>query len=496
MLFRSKRIKSKLRDRFMASLGQADLDRYLSVSRHAVKLHTKSHLQTESDKVESLCQSSTSLFSISSFYELSNEALVHSSALILGIPLPHATYLKEHEEKYANIDPWGDFLLNDSEHAGSSRKMTHNKFAAELSKIANECGIPTTCKESQLPYRDEGRQEQSRKRADMMTFGGGCVRPNQRLNFTKSTRLIMDVTIGHVFDTQHNFKRNNIHSMETRKRNKYAEHYQQQRLAFAPIVANTLGQCGPDCLQFLWILADHAVKTQQHPETDYLGDESPTSAQSTSSISEDYRHQRGRKFHENRLRLLTHIYEGVTERIYGTTFALSNSAQYRQWLRQTRHNWQPMIPDHDLSPQSTESMPSSQAETLSMEIDSPRASLVSHYYNTQSRASQHTIPLESQQSRSSQPQPRDSRNESDGTRLSKAPAGVIHVVDVVNNAINPGGGGHRRRSLQPSSNPEQDEATRPARRRRIHELSPTLSYIHTHTLTTPYNSEHCIDQQQ
>ena len=68
---------------------------------------------------------------------MSNEALVHLSALILCIPLPHATYLKEHEEKYANIDQWGDFLLNDSEHAGGSRKITHNKFAAELSKIAN-----------------------------------------------------------------------------------------------------------------------------------------------------------------------------------------------------------------------------------------------------------------------------------------------------------------------------------------------------------------------
>ena len=219
-----------------------------------------------------------------------------------------------------------------------------------------------------------------------MTFGGGCVRPNQRLNFTKATRLIMDVTIGHVFDTNHNFKRNIIHSMETRKRNKYAEHYQQQRFAFAPIVANTLGQCGPDCLQFLWILADHAVKTQQHPETDYLGDDHLTSGQSTSSTSEDYRRQRGRKFHENRLRILTHTYEAVTERIYGTTFALSNSAQYRQWLKQTRHNWQPMIPDHDLSTQSTASTPSSQAETFSMQVDSPRASLVSQDRSIQSEA--------------------------------------------------------------------------------------------------------------
>ena len=46
-----------------------------------------------------------------SFYELSNEAaLVHSTALLLGTPLPHALYLKAHIEKYANIHEWGDFF--------------------------------------------------------------------------------------------------------------------------------------------------------------------------------------------------------------------------------------------------------------------------------------------------------------------------------------------------------------------------------------------------
>ena len=74
----------------------------------------------------------------------------------------------------------------------------------------------------------------------MMTFSGGCVRENQRLNFNKNTRLIMDVTIGHVFDTRHFFKRRNIQAMETKKRRKYAEHYQQQRLAFASMVAHTV----------------------------------------------------------------------------------------------------------------------------------------------------------------------------------------------------------------------------------------------------------------
>ncbi len=51
------------------------------------------------------------------------------------------------------------FLLNDLAHAGANRKTTHNEFATELSKIANECGMATTCKESQLQYRDQGRPD-------------------------------------------------------------------------------------------------------------------------------------------------------------------------------------------------------------------------------------------------------------------------------------------------------------------------------------------------
>jgi hypothetical protein len=78
----------------------------------------------------------------------------------------------------------------------------------------NECGIPTTCKESHLPYRDEGLDHQSRKRADMMTL-------NPHLNFTSTTRLVMDVTIGHSYTTHH-FKPNGIQTMESTKRHKYS----------------------------------------------------------------------------------------------------------------------------------------------------------------------------------------------------------------------------------------------------------------------------------
>jgi hypothetical protein len=135
------------------------------------------------------------------------------------------------------------------------------------------------------------------------------------------------------------------------------------------LVANTLGQLGPDCLQFLWILADNDAQTQLHPDHDSLPNDITTQGNNNSPYSIDSQRQRGRKYHDNRLRLLTCIFETVTERIFGATFHLSNSKHYRDWLKQTRHNWQTSIPAYNLSTQSTGSTFSSDAETLSMAMD-------------------------------------------------------------------------------------------------------------------------------
>ena len=107
--------------------------------------------------------------------------------------------------------------------------------------------------------------------------------------------------------------------MEAFKRNKYLEHYQQQRYAFAPMVANTLGQCGPDCLGFLWLMADHAAQTQYGFSLDDLNNSCSNELIFTSQQAIDYRRVRGKKFHENRLRLLTCIFEAITERLPGVT---------------------------------------------------------------------------------------------------------------------------------------------------------------------------------
>jgi hypothetical protein len=325
-----------------------------------------------------------SLFSLTSFYELTNETIINSTSLLLGIPTPHALFLKSQGQQYANIDVWSDFLLNNPAHAGDTRKLTHNKMARELTKIANECGISTTCNESKLPYRDAGRPNQTRKRADMMTLQGGCVQPNHRLNFTRSTRLIMDVTIGHVYNVHHVYKPGNLRQMEASKRNKYLEHYQQQRYAFAPMAANSLGQCGPDCLQFLWLAADHAAQIQYGFSLDdininYLNENSITSKQNI-----DYRRVLGKKYHENRLRLLTCIFEAITERSIGVTNVLSNSKVYQQWLAETRHNWLPTCPTYDLSSQTTDSFLGSSVDTLS--DSSPMYSennIISEFENSQ-----------------------------------------------------------------------------------------------------------------
>ena len=290
--------------------------------------------------VSNLWQCSTSLFSLTCFYELSNQAFLTTSALLLDIPVPHALYLRATQPNYITADIWADALLNKSAHASDSRSTTHALFAQELTKMANNSGVLSTCVESRLPYRDAGIDKPTRKRADMMTLTGCGVIPNAQRNFSANTRLIMDVTIGHVFDTHHNFKPNTLRNLAASKCIKYAEHYQRQRLAFAPIVTNTLGQFGADTLQFLWNLADHQAQntfgfTIDSPVNDTLSQLSPPSTQQEN----DYRRLRGLKYHKNRLRLLTCVFEGVTTRIIGQTFNLTCSPDYHRWLETTRQNW-------------------------------------------------------------------------------------------------------------------------------------------------------------
>jgi hypothetical protein len=168
-----------------------------------------------------------------------------------------------------------------------------------------------------------------------MTLVNCGIPPNPHLNFTSTTRLVMDVTIGHFHTTTHHFKPNTIKTMESTKHHKYTTHYQSQRLAFASMVANTLGHFGPDLPQFLWNLVDH------HAQLTY--DFSIDTAVHLSTEQEmDYRKLRGLKYHENQLRLLTCRFKAVTLPVFGATFNLTSSPAYHRWLDLTRQNLLPI----------------------------------------------------------------------------------------------------------------------------------------------------------
>ena len=94
-----------------------------------------------------------------------------------------------------------------------------------------------------------------------MTRCGGRVPLQVSPHFDRFTRLIMDVQLGHVFQTNgHVFKPSSIREMEASKRRKYTDPYRAIGFAFAPLVANSWGVCGPDLLRFLWAVADHAAR--------------------------------------------------------------------------------------------------------------------------------------------------------------------------------------------------------------------------------------------
>ena len=94
--------------------GVQQAAKFNAIGRHTVTLHKRSHLLTDRTPRTQLWQCSTSLFSLTCFYELSNQAFINSTCLLFGIPLPHAIYLKARQPTYAQCDIWGDALLNKS----------------------------------------------------------------------------------------------------------------------------------------------------------------------------------------------------------------------------------------------------------------------------------------------------------------------------------------------------------------------------------------------
>ena len=333
-------MKAKLRRDFHNSLSSSDQKRLEAVSLHTVPADCPDSAigfpAQQPKKV--LRQCSMGHFALTCYHELSNNALLTSTALLLGYPIPHARFLKQHVVGYFEYDLWGDHLLNNSAHASRSRILSHNIVSQEIAHIASGGGIPTTAKSSEIPMADDD----SNCRGDLMTFLGGRIPLKPTSVFS-----IMDFTLRHVFTGSHVYKPDVISEAEKLKRQKYVDSYQQRGFAFAPLVATTLGVFGPDLLRFLWAVADHAARYAFDLPLDvYLSLSQPSTDVSERTSEKEtiaFKVLRGRLYNEYRLRTLTAVYEAVTSRVFGRSFALNTCRLYRELLASTRTTWQPIF---------------------------------------------------------------------------------------------------------------------------------------------------------
>ena len=137
--------------------------------------------------------------------------------------------------------------------------------------------------------------------------------------------------------------------METEKRRKYSAGYRDKGYAFAPMVANSWGVCGPDLIRFLWAIADHAARHHlSMPDADLRvlplqiwGPQSASQTAAAYSQVSAFKALRGRLNVEYRQRILTAVFEATTERLHGRTYALSSFKCYRETL--ARAVWQPVF---------------------------------------------------------------------------------------------------------------------------------------------------------
>jgi len=72
----------------------------------------------------------------------------------------------------------------------------------------------------------------------------------------------MDFTLGHTYSSYHVLKEHTLETLQDEKVAFYKQKYNDLGWAFAPLVANSFGQFGPELLRFLWALSDHAARSR------------------------------------------------------------------------------------------------------------------------------------------------------------------------------------------------------------------------------------------
>ena len=224
------------------------------------------------------------------------------------------------------------------------------KLESQQLQMKNRYHSPmTNGHESDGPARPD---QPKRRRGDIYTTTGGLLRNNPSQPWiTNNTKVILDVKLGHTYSSAtathpRKLKEHVLADMESLKRSKYQSPYRDKEYAFAGAVCNTWGECGPELLRFLWVVAEFSARNQTG--TSSLSIVPSLALPAASSVVQDHQENafkklRGSLFHQFRQRILCTILEGVTERMFGRTFALSANKHYRRWQRTAKELWQPVL---------------------------------------------------------------------------------------------------------------------------------------------------------
>jgi hypothetical protein len=115
---------------------------------------------------------------------------------------------------------------------------------------------------------------------------------------------------------------------ETRTKRAYKTDYHARGLAFAPLACNSFGQQGPDILRYLWLIADrHTQRTCSGLLPSSVFPVSDAHCSAFASVS-SFKACRARLYRQLVHEVLIAIYEPVTERALGRTYALQAYPAY------------------------------------------------------------------------------------------------------------------------------------------------------------------------
>jgi len=289
---------------------------------------------------DSLTQCPMSLFALMCPQELSDEAFVTCMSLCLGVPVPY-TRLLQRMPDYDHIDEWADFLLNDAAHASRSRHTSHSRLAYCLSNLASNAGLKSSAMPSDVPVAEDD----TLRRGDIVTVVAGISRGSSSQRFSSQTLLVTDVTLVHPFNAAHVFKPNSLSDAENHKNRSYRSAYNDKGMAFAPLACNTFGQQAPELLRYQWIIAEKAA---QRVLSLAPGSTSPTDQADDSTLSPPHdspmatlTRLRQQIFRNSWQEVLVAIFEGVSERVCGRTFALEAYPQYHDFFKHHSAPWAP-----------------------------------------------------------------------------------------------------------------------------------------------------------